>query len=403
MRHASLSSVLLAAALATPTAWGHPPLQLFVDLTPEHGVLRPPAGIYSGPVVITRPITLDGQGTVTLDGGGEGTVLTVRANGATVRGLRITGSGNTYDGVDAGLLVEADGVLVEDNTIEDTLFGIHLRRANGNTLRANHIRSRGADPNLRGDAIRLWYSHDNLIEANEIHDSRDLVFANANDNRILGNEIRDSRVGMQFVFANGNLIQGNDLRANATGILALYSNDLTIRANRLWNARHHSGAALAVKESSGVAIEDNEVVHCAVGLQANSPTHPESALQTTGNRFAYNDVAMYFYGEKGGHTIHGNRFEKNFTDIAVSHPHAARGNDWRDNFWDEYAGFDRDGDGVGDLPHEVYAYADRIWMDWPLARFFRGSLAMEMIDFLERLAPFSQPEPLLSDPAPRVK
>jgi len=28
---------------------------------------------------------------------------------------------------------------------------------------------------------------------------------------------------------------------------------------------------------------------------------------------------------------------------------------------------------------------------------------MEMIDFLERLAPFSQPEPLLTDPAPRMK
>jgi nitrous oxidase accessory protein len=42
-------------------------------------------------------------------------------------------------------------------------------------------------------------------------------------------------------------------------------------------------------------------------------------------------------------------------------------------------------------------------MDRPLSRFFRGSLAMELIDFLERLAPFSEPEPLLSDPAPRMK
>ena len=403
MRRASLLSILLVVVLAAPAALAYPPLQLFVDLTPEHGVLRPPAGTYSGPVVITRPITLDGHGEVTLDGGGEGTVLTVRADHSTVRGMHITGSGSTYDGVDAGLLVEADGVLVEDNTIEDTLFGIHLRKANGNTLRANRISSRGVDPNLRGDAIRAWYSHENTIESNEIHDSRDLVFANANDNRILGNDIRDSRVGMQFVFANGNLVQGNNLTANATGIMALYCNDLTIRANRLWNARHYSGAALAIKESAGVVIEDNEVVHCAVGVQANSPTHPESVLKLTGNRFAYNDVAMYFYGEKGGHLIHGNRFENNFTDIAVSHPHAARGNDWRDNFWDEYAGFDRDGDGVGDVPYEVYAYADRIWMDRPLSRFFRGSLAMEMIDFLERLAPFSVPEPLLSDPAPRMR
>jgi nitrous oxidase accessory protein len=42
-------------------------------------------------------------------------------------------------------------------------------------------------------------------------------------------------------------------------------------------------------------------------------------------------------------------------------------------------------------------------MERPLARFFRGSLALEVIDFIERLAPFSTPEPLLTDPAPRVR
>lgn len=394
---------LLAAVLLAPAARAHPPLQLFVDITPEHGMLRPPPGTYGGPVVIDRAITLDGQGQVTLDGGGEGTVLSVRAGGTVVRGMRIRGSGSRFDGVDAGVLVEADGVVVEDNLIEDALFGIHLRGANGNTLRGNRISSRGADPNLRGDAIRLWYSHENLIEGNRIRDSRDLVLANANDNRILGNDIRDGRVGMELVFAHGNLIQGNSLAGNATGIMALYSNDLSIRANRLWNARHHAGAALTVKESAGVTLEDNEVVHCAVGVQANAPTHPEGVLTIAGNRFAYNDVAMYFYGEKGGHRIRDNRFEKNFTDVAVSHPLAARGNEWRGNLWDDYAGFDRDGDGVGDVPHEVHAYADRLWMDRPLARFFRGSLALEVIDFIERLAPFSTPEPLLTDPAPRVR
>ena len=112
-------------------------------------------------------------------------------------------------------------------------------------VRGNRITSRGLDPNLRGDAIRLWYSHENLIEANQVHDSRNLIFANSNDNRIVGNDVRGSRVGMQFVFAHDNLVQGNTLTGNATGIMALYSNDLTIRANRLWNARHFSGSGIS--------------------------------------------------------------------------------------------------------------------------------------------------------------
>jgi nitrous oxidase accessory protein len=40
-------------------------------------------------------------------------------------------------------------------------------------------------------------------------------------------------------------------------------------------------------------------------------------------------------------------------------------------------------------------------METPKARFFRNSPALELLDFLERLAPFSLPELILSDPQPR--
>lgn len=68
---------------------------------------------------------------------------------------------------------------------------------------------------------------------------------------------------------------------------------------------------------------------------------------------------------------------------------------------DEYQGFDRNRDGVGDTPHEAFLFADRIWMETPITMFFRNSPVLEMLDFLERLAPFSSPHRLLRDPTPR--
>jgi nitrous oxidase accessory protein len=56
---------------------------------------------------------------------------------------------------------------------------------------------------------------------------------------------------------------------------------------------------------------------------------------------------------------------------------------------------------VGDTPYELYAFADRVWMEIPHARFFKNAPALEMLDFLERLAPFSSPELLLKDDSPR--
>ncbi len=384
-------------------AFALPPLQLYVALTPEGGELKPPPGRYSGPVVIDRRITLDGGGEVILDAEGRGTVLTVRADGSVIRGMHITGSGDSHDKLDAGVLVEADGTLVEGNVLRDVLFGIHLKAANGNIVRGNEIRSAGPSISLRGDAIRLWNSHENRIEGNDIAEARDLVVSNSRDNRFLDNRIRDSRIGLEMVFSPDNLFRGNHIVNNLTGILLLHSDRVRLQDNRIQNLREQAGYAVSVKQSSQVRIENNEILHCVTGLAANAPLFPENILHLIGNRFAYNDVALYFYGEKGGHRIIGNRFEENMSDVMVSIATTAVDNIWRGNYWDTYEGLDLNDDGIGDVPHELHLYADRIWMDRPATRFFRASPMLEVIDFMERLAPLSTPKMVLRDAEPLVR
>jgi nitrous oxidase accessory protein len=382
---------------------GPPPLQALIDATPAGAVLRPPPGRYAGPARIDRPLILDGGGRVILDGGGHGTVLSVGAANVTVRGMRLTNSGATHDGVDAGLLIEADNARVEGNTLDDVLFGIHLRQANHARVRGNTVRGRPAGLNLRGDGIRLWNSRFNRIDGNTVDSTRDLTVANSTDNRFTGNTIVNGRYGMQLIFSPGNRIEGNLVRHTTTGIAVLYSDRVTLRGNRIEHVRDVAGAGLAFKESAQVEVSGNQVLHCTVGVQANSPTHPEAVIRFLDNRFAHNVTGMFFYGEKGGHIVHGNRFEKNLVQVGVSGATSARDNDWLGNFWDDYEGFDRNGDGIGDTPYALYYYADRIWMETPQARFFRDSPVLELLDFLERLAPFSAPELILRDPRPRWK
>ena len=108
-------------------------------------------------------------------------------------------------------------------------------------------------------------------------------------------------------------------------------------------------------------------------------------------------------GEQGGHRIENNRIEHNLTQVGISAPGVGGANVWRGNSWSDYEGFDRDGDGTGDTPHELWLYADRIWMETPKAKFFANSPVLELLDFLERLAPFSSPSLILRDNLPRVR
>lgn len=397
-----LGALLLACSIQTAQA-APPALQPLIDATPIGGTLRPAPGVYGGPASVNKPMTLDGGGKVTLDGGGGSLVLTVDTSGATVRGLAIRHSGQSHDRVDAGITILGDGNRIENNTIDDTLFGIHLKQANRNLVRNNRIRSKAVEPSLRGDGIRMWNSVENRIENNWIDGVRDLTIMNSPRNHITGNTIRDARYAMQFVFSPDSVVENNTLSHNVTGIVVLNSDSVMVRRNRIMHSMQSSSAGVAVKKSGRVRVEGNEIVHCAVGVLADSPIDQEESLILLGNRLAHNTIGMQFYGERGGHVIRGNSFEKNLSQVVVfgSDRANAQGNEWHGNYWDDYEGFDLNHDGIGDKPYELYAWADRIWMENPKARFFRNAPALELLDFLERLAPFSAPDMLLRDPAPR--
>ncbi len=397
----------LTFLLLFPLAAAHaaPPLQPFqplIDATPSGGVLRPAPGTYAGPAVVARPMTLDGGGKVVLEGNGRGTVLTLATSGAALRGVRLTRSGDSHDSVDAGLHVEGDDNLVEGNLIDDVLFGIHVKQGNRNRVVGNTVTGRPAPRGARGDGLRLWNSRHNRIEGNAFARVRDLTFANSPDNHILGNTLTDGRYGMHLVFSPRTLIERNDLRDTDTGIVVLYSPDVIVRGNTIAHALDGGGAGIAFKDSGNALVEGNAVLHCAAGLSANAPLNAEAVLTVRNNRFAHNVVGMYFYGEKGGHRIEANRFENNLTQVAVSAAGVGEANLWQGNAWSDYQGFDRDGNGIGDTPHEVWLYADRIWMETPRAKFFANSPALELLDLLERLAPFATPSLILRDPAPRM-
>jgi nitrous oxidase accessory protein len=385
-------------------AHGTPPvrLQALIDATPAGGTLRLPSGTYQGPARVLRPITLDGAGQARVLGDGHSSVLEVLADDVTVRGLRISGSGASQDRADAGVVLQGRGHQVLDNHFEDVLFGIHLRGVSGALLRGNRVQGKDLALGLRGDPLRLWNSHGNRIEDNQFTRGRDITLINSPDNQLRRNRFEDGRYGLHVVFSPRLLAEGNQLLHTGTGIVVLYSPHVQLRGNQVAHALTGGGAGIVLKDSDVALIEGNQVLHCAVGLKLDTPVAGSAQLQVRGNHFAHNIVGLFFYGEAGSGSFTDNRFSHNLSTVAISAPGAGSAYHWRANQWDAYEGFDRDGDAFGDTPHEILLHADRIWMETPLATFFRNSPALELLDFLERLAPFSSPVRVLQDPRPRL-
>jgi nitrous oxidase accessory protein len=381
---------------------GLKPFQPLVDAAPAGSVLKPPPGIYAGPVRVDKPLIIDGGGQITIDAGDKGTVFELRTDGAVLTGLRLTGSGESHDTDDSCLDVRGHHNRIENLVIDNCLFGIDLKQSSDTTLRGNRIRSKPFDLGLRGDGLRLWYSHRNLIENNEVVDTRDMVAWYSNDNIFRGNTGKRSRYSIHFMFANNNIVENNHFHDNAVGIYFMYMEGGAARNNVISHATGAAGMAFGFKESSNIEVSGNEIIYCAVGVGSDlSPFQPDTTIRFKNNRFAYNGIAVQFTSELGGNLLTDNVFEGNLTDVFQGGRGSGDKNRWSGNYFDTYQGFDRDHNGVGDTPHENYAYADRLWMEIPAARFFRNSPVLELLDFLERLAPFSAPEMQMRDALPR--
>ena len=378
-----------------------PSLQDLVDKAKPNSTLIPPPGIYAGPVTLDYPLTIDGQGKVTIDAGGKGSVVYLDTDGSVIKNLHLTNSGGSHNDIDSCVQVRGDFNVIKDNIIDNCLFGIDLQQSEHNIVRRNHISSKPVDLGVRGDSVRLWYSFYNKITDNVIRNSRDMVVWYSDNNTIARNDSRYGRYSLHFMYSRYNDVDANHYEHNSVGIFLMYSDSVVVRNNYIAYANGTTGMGVGFKETSGVDIDNNKILYCATGLYIDvSPFQPDMTNQIHNNVVAFTNIGIDFLNDWTGNIFENNSFKGNQTQISVAGGKTANRNVWKGNYWDDYEGFDLNNDGIGDTPYELYGYADRIWMDVPSARFFKGTPVMSVLDFLERLAPFSTPDMLVRDKHP---
>jgi nitrous oxidase accessory protein len=76
---------------------------------------------------------------------------------------------------------------------------------------------------------------------------------------------------------------------------------------------------------------------------------------------------------------------------------------WEGNAFDDYAGYDMNGDGQGDIPYELRRLSSQLRGTYPTLQFFRGTVALEFLDAVSSLFPLVQPRLTLVDPHPAMR
>lgn len=382
-------------------------LQDAINNAPEGSILKLSAGVYKGNIVINKPLTIIGvEEGVIIDGEGQGTVITIKGSYVTLKNLKIIGSGDRHENLDAGITLQ-DGKNCEISycVIDDCLFGIDMQMIKNSIISHNTITSKDLDLGLRGDGLRLWYSNDNIVTKNSLIKSRDMVIWYSHGNEISENRGEYCRYSLHFMYAGKNLVKNNHYQFNSVGIFFMYSQDTVAIGNVIKSSLGATGMGIGLKDVSNFTLKNNTVLYCAQGIYIDrSPFEPDTKNWILGNKILYNAEALHFHSLSENNVIKDNTIMGNIEDIVNdSRGSKTNENEIVGNYWDNYVGFDRDGDNIGDTTHRVYQYADQLWIYNPDVKFFYGSPVISLLNFLAKLAPFTKPLFLLEDEKPKVR
>lgn len=345
-------------------------------------------GVYREDLVIDTRVSLVGDGGPVLFGTGRGTVIDVRADNCEIRNLIIDGTGvGAGNQMDAAIRLTSSGNIVRGNIMRRVFYGVVIAGGSANDVSGNTIEGLLDLPfGRRGDGIYVYQGPRNRIIRNRIVGQRDAIFLQyAHEARVEQNIVERSRYGLHDMFSDETIVRDNVFRASLVGANVMNSKRLTLDRNVFERNRGVTAVGLTLKECDASRVLDNRFIANARGLQLDGSSRNQFAR----NRFEQNDIAVRILASAERNTFTANEFTLNWSDVVEAGRDST--NAWSaggtGNRWSRYAGFDFDGDGIGESPHSLVRPFERIEASNDLARLYLQSPAASALDLAARSLP----------------
>ncbi len=351
------------------------------------------AGHYAeGPIHVKKRLTIVGQGNPVVDGAGQTEVFVVEADSVVIRKIVVQRAGVSFMQDNAAIRLEKVQHCVVDSCILlDNFFGIYAAESafciiQNNTLIAHSVREA-----VSGNGIHLWYCKGMIIRNNRIRGHRDGIYFEFVQSSLIEHNLSEQnlRYGLHFMFSDSCQYRWNTFRRNGAGVAVMYTRRVLMERNVFAYNWGPSSYGLLLKEISDSRIRFNRFIRNTVGIHSEG----SSRIEIDSNLFQQNGWAMIVMANSEGLYIHHNSFIGNSFDVSTNS--RQNFNRFAYNFWDQYKGYDLDGDGIGDVPyHPVRLFSLLVQQNPPLLILLRGFL-IDLLEIAEQVFPVLTPETLV--------
>lgn len=357
------------------------------------------AGQYAENLRIDKPLQLIGVGRPTLSGNFRGDVIRVTAQNVQISGFIIRDSGKDLNGQNAGIYLQpgAHGAIVSRNDFAYTLFGIWAQGVDDVRLEHNLITGmRDVYSSQRGNGIQLYNTKRAQVIGNHISFVRDGIYVDVSHHAVFrGNRMHHLRYGTHYMNSWNNLWEDNESYLNRGGLALMEVKNQIVRRNKTWGNSDHG---IMLRTIQNAEVCDNIITGNARGIFIYDAEHNTLC----NNLIAGNDVGMHVWAGIINNKVDGNDFIHNRETLRYI---ASRDVIWganAGNYWSTYTGWDRNGDGRGDIAHAANDAVDRLLWKHPQARLLFASPAVDTLHHVARQFPIMR-APSVVDPQPAMR
>ncbi|HQV08251.1 MAG TPA: nitrous oxide reductase family maturation protein NosD [Thauera sp.] len=397
---ASLLGALASPALAA--AWRVKPgesIQAAIDRAAPGDTIEVERARYVENLLITKALTLRGLDRPTISGGLRGDTIRITATDVTIEGLIVSESGDSLRDQNAGIYVYpgSDRTVVRNCDLSYNLFGLWIEKANDVLIESNLITGkRDYQSSQRGNGVQLYNTHRARIIGNHISFVRDALYVDVSHDAVFrDNRLHHSRYGTHYMNAYDNLWENNEAWMNRGGLALMEVRRLTVRNNRAWGNSDHGIMLRTIQDS---VIENNVVA----GNQRGFFIYDAEYNTLRGNTVVDNVVGVHLWAGSKNNVVERNDFIYNREQVRYV---GARDLPWGEkegNHWGNYLGWDRNGDGKGDVPYEANDLVDRLSWRHPMMKLLLGSPAVQTLRVVSQQFPLLR-APSIVDPNPRME
>jgi len=359
------------------------------------------SGIYKETLIyINKAIHVIGQNYPIIDAENKtDSVFAVKADNFSISGFKFKNIGMSYTKEIAAVFVShSTNFVIKDNILEDVFYGFIIQSSKYGVIQNNKIIGKSVSETTSGNGVHVWKCRNLRIEQNIVIGMRDGIYLEfVNKSFISNNTSKDNiRYGLHFMFSNNNEYHHNEFRNNGAGVAVMFSKFIKMHHNTFHYNWGTASYGLLLKEINDAEINDNNFEQNTIGINIDGCNR----INYKNNHFIRNGWALKFTGGCYTNIFEYNNFMHNAFDL--SYNSRLNDNKFEANYWSEYAGYDIDKNGIGDVPFRPVKLFSYVVNKTPETLVLLRSLFVDIINFSEKVSPVFTPDNLM-DSKPLMK